>query len=55
MVRGLAPAGAGLKYVARPGSPYSPGVPGQMAVDGNRFYLCVATDTWRRRKLRPLV
>lgn len=34
--------------VAVPPTSTSPGSPGQIASDASYFYVCVATDTWRR-------
>lgn len=35
-------------WCAAPGSKTSPGIVGQKAYDGNWFYICTATNTWKR-------
>lgn len=37
-----------LRFVAAPGSATASGLPGQVAYDGNYFYFCPATNTWKR-------
>lgn len=41
-ISGSAPGGAA------PASATDTGTPGQMAYDADYFYVCVATDTWKR-------
>jgi hypothetical protein len=47
--RNLTPENIGaMKWVSAPASRTSAGVAGQVAYDGNFFYVCTATNTWKR-------
>lgn len=40
-----------LSFVAAPGNATSTGITGQVAFDGTGFYVCIATNTWRKATL----
>jgi len=41
----------GLQWVSAPASTNSPGNPGDIAFDGNYYYICMDTNLWRRTTL----
>ena len=43
-----APGPAILTFVTVPTSPTSTGTKGQVAEDASYFYICIATNTWKR-------
>lgn len=43
--------GGGISFVPPPASTNSAGLPGQIAYTNNYFYVCTASNTWRRSAL----